>query len=93
MKIKQTDDSRRGFFLADDNGTEAGKMTYVWAGNNKIIIDHTEIYPDYAGKGVGKLLVLEAVAYARAKKIKVLPLCPFAKSVFDKSPELADVLF
>jgi uncharacterized protein len=93
MNIKQTDDAKKGFFLADDNSAEAGKMTYVWAGNNKIIIDHTEIYSEYAGKGVGKLLLLEAVAYARSKEIKVLPLCPFAKSVFDKNPELADVLF
>jgi uncharacterized protein len=34
-----------------------------------------------------------AVEYARANHIKILPLCPFAKSVFDKKgAEFADVL-
>jgi predicted GNAT family acetyltransferase len=37
-------------------------------------------------------LAMKAVEYARDKHIKILPLCPFARSVFDKSPEIADVL-
>ena len=37
-------------------------------------------------------LVAAAVAYAREKKVGILPLCPFAKSVFDRTPDYADVL-
>jgi hypothetical protein len=33
---------------------------------------------------VGYQLVKKAVDYAREKQIKIMPLCPFAKSVFDK---------
>jgi len=33
------------------------------------------------------------VEWARASGKKILPLCPFAKSVFDKKPEYRDVLF
>jgi len=36
--------------------------------------------------------VAAAVDYARTNGWKILPLCPFAKSVFDKTPEYADVL-
>ena len=32
------------------------------------------------------------VEYAREKGIKIIPLCPFAKSVFDKTSEFKDVL-
>ena len=68
-------------------------MTYTWAGDSKFIIDHTEVSPDFNGKGVGKKLVIAAVEYARANNLKIIPLCPFAKSVFDKVEEIRDVLF
>lgn len=93
MEIQQINDTRKGYFEAVEDGKEAGKMTYTWAGDSKFIIDHTEVSPDFNGKGVGKKLVLAAVDYARANNVKIIPLCPFAKSVFDKVEEIRDVLF
>lgn len=93
MNIQQTDNGKKGTFVAEDNGVRAGEMTYTWAGADKFIIDHTDVDPAFAGKGVGKKMVLAAVAFAREKHVKILPLCPFAKSVFDKDASLEDVLF
>lgn len=93
MEIQQINDTRRGYFEAVEDGKKAGKMTYTWAGDTKFIIDHTEVSPDFNGKGVGKKLVMAAVEYARANNLKIIPLCPFAKSVFDKVEEIRDVLF
>lgn len=92
MEIQQINDTRKGYFEAVEDGKEAGKMTYTWAGDSKFIIDHTEVSPDFNGKGVGKKLVMAAVDYARANNVKIIPLCPFAKSVFDKVEEIRDVL-
>lgn len=93
MNIEQHNTDKNGSFKAVENGQEAGLMTYVWAGPGKFIIDHTEVNEAFSGKGVGKQLVLAAVKYARDNKTKILPLCPYAKSVFDKNPDLQDVLF
>ncbi|RXM43698.1 GNAT family N-acetyltransferase [Flavobacterium sp. YO12] len=93
MEIQQINDTRRGYFEAVEDGQEAGKMTYTWAGDTKFIIDHTEVNPDFNGKGVGKKLVMAAVEYARTNNLKIIPLCPFAKSIFDKVEEIRDVLF
>lgn len=93
MEIQQINDTRRGYFEAVEDGKQAGKMTYTWAGDSKFIIDHTEVNEDFNGKGVGKKLVMAAVEYARANNLKIIPLCPFAKSVFDKVEEIHDVLF
>ncbi|AOC97393.1 hypothetical protein BB050_04315 [Flavobacterium anhuiense] len=93
MEIQQINDIKRGYFEALEDGKEGGKMTYTWAGDSKFIIDHTEVSPDFNGKGVGKKLVMASVDYARANNLKIIPLCPFAKSVFDKVPEIHDVLF
>lgn len=82
----------KGNFYVSVDGKQEGKMTFVFAGNDKIIIDHTEVNPGNNGKGYGKKMVAKAVEYAREKNIKIIPLCPFAKKVFDKTPEFKDVL-
>jgi predicted GNAT family acetyltransferase len=84
MTIKQIDTDSRGVFRATEDEAIAGEMTYSWAGTGKIIIDHTEVNPAFSGKGVGKQLLLAIVEFARDKQLKIIPLCPFAKSVFDK---------
>ncbi|EID74706.1 GNAT family N-acetyltransferase [Imtechella halotolerans] len=93
ITITQVDQGRKGYFLAQEDTNEAGRMTYTWAGTGKFIIDHTEVNSDFSGRGVGKKMVMQAVLYARENDLKILPLCPFAKSVFDKDTTIHDVLF
>ena len=51
---------KNGYFHIDiDSKTEA-KMTFVFAGSDKIIIDHTEVNEGYNGKGFGKMMVEKA---------------------------------
>lgn len=92
MEIQHINNETKGFFKAVEDEKVAGKMTYSWVGDNKFIIDHTEVNPEFNGKGVGKKMVLAAVEYARENNLKIIPLCPFAKSVFDKVEEIRDVL-
>lgn len=67
-------------------------MTYVWTGKTGIIIDHTNVDEKLKGQGAGKQLVTEAIEFARENSLKIMPLCPFAKSVFDKEIAFRDVL-
>ena len=90
VKLK-TNDQNGLFYIEVDEKTEA-KMTFIFAGTDKIIIDHTEVNPGNNGKGYGKMMVEKAVEFAREKNIKIIPLCPFVKSVFDKTPAFKDVL-
>ena len=82
----------KGFFYIDVAEKQEAMMTFVFAGDTQIIIDHTEVNPGNEGKAFGKKMVTKAVEYARENGIKIIPLCPFAKSVFDKVPEFRDVL-
>ncbi|HFF4740426.1 TPA: GNAT family N-acetyltransferase, partial [Acinetobacter baumannii] len=72
--------------------TVAGEMTYTWAGESMLIIDATDVNENYRGQGVGRQLLDALVAFVREKDVKVIPLCPYAKSVFDKDPSIGDVL-
>lgn len=92
MNIERIEHGSKGAFIIKENGERLAEMTYSKAGDKLIIIDHTEVSDKLRGHGAGKKLVIEAVAYARANNIKILPLCPFAKAVFDRTPEFQDVL-
>lgn len=92
MEVLQIDTGQKGKFYITIEKEELAEMTYVWVGSDKIIIDHTSVNEKLKGKGAGKQMVLKAVEFARDKKIKIIPLCPFAKSVFDKVKEIQDVL-
>lgn len=93
MEIIHERNEQKGAFTAQEGNVRAGEMTYSWAGTDKIIIDHTDVNPEFKGQGIGKVLVMAAVGFAREKGIKILPLCPFAKATFDKNPDIQDVLF
>lgn len=90
MKVQQEDTFTKGAFYIEEDNTRLAEMTYVWAGD-KIIIDHTEVSEKLKGQGAGRQLVAAAVNFARERNIKILPLCPFAKSVMDKTREYDDV--
>ena len=81
----------KGAFVWTQEGKRLAEMTYTVAGA-KVIIDHTTVDDVLRGKGVGAQLVRAAVEWARKENVKLLPLCPYARSVFDKTPEYADVL-
>jgi uncharacterized protein len=93
MQIQLEQKENRGAFYIEESGGRLAEMTFSQAGPDKIIIEHTEVSDKLRGTGAGKKLVAEAVAYALKSKLKILPLCPFAKSVMEKTPEYQDVLF
>ncbi len=93
MRIKNTQINNKGFFSIEAEGVTLAEMHYIYAGTDRIIIDHTEVKEGSEGKGLGKLLVAESVKFARSNHLKIMPLCSFAKSVFDNTDEYNDVLF
>jgi predicted GNAT family acetyltransferase len=93
MEVKNNNDGKRGVFYIEDAGKEIGIMHYIMTNPAKMVIDHTEVDEAYEGKGLGRQLVKAGVVYARENHIKILPLCPFAKKIFEITPDFADVLF
>jgi predicted GNAT family acetyltransferase len=67
MEIQFKDDGKKGQFFIESDGNIVAEMTYVWAGHNKIIIDHTLVDKSLQGKNIGKQLVHQAVLFARER--------------------------
>ncbi len=81
-----------GYFYAKTSNLLEAKLTFFFSANKKMIVDHIEIKPSSKGKGLGRKLIRTAVEFARENGIKILPLCPYTKSILFQTPEFKDVL-
>lgn len=70
--------------FADD--VKAGKMD-VAIQQKLLVIYHTEVDEAFNGKGYAKVLLTEAVRYARENGLKIAPLCPFVYAQFKRHPD------
>jgi uncharacterized protein len=89
--ITREANGHKGAFVIDRDGARLATMTYTVAGDDLLIIDHTDVDDALRGTGAGKALVTAAVEWARSEHKRIMPLCPFATAIFDKTPEFADV--
>src|SRR5690349_20646396 len=90
--VKHEQTAKGGSFYYEQLGNRLAEMVYVMAGEHKMIIEHTEVNPSLEGRGIGKHLLAALIEYVRVNNIKVLPLCVFAKAMFDRTKEWQDVL-
>ncbi len=93
MHIQHKHTGSKGLFFIGSDGAILAELVYTLPAADKMIIEHTEVSDELKGQNVGYLLVSTAVEYARTHQMKIIPLCPFANSVFKRKPEFADVLF
>ncbi len=93
MDIQREESGNQGSFFIKEEGKQLALMTYKMAAGNILVILHTEVDESLKGQSVGAKLVNEAANYARENKLRIRPLCTFAKAVLDKKKELyQDVL-
>lgn len=92
MLIQHKQTENRGMFFIEEDGNILAEMTYTNPDASRMIIEHTEVDEELKGQNIGYSLVNHAVEYARTHQQKVFPVCTFAKAVFDKKPDLRDVL-
>ncbi len=92
MDIQRQEHGRKGAFFIEEDGEWVAELTYQRTGENTMVIDHTEVDPEFLDKHIGKDLVDAAVAFARENSMKIKPLCPYARGVIDATPAYHDVL-
>lgn len=93
VKIEHEDNGIKGSFVIYVDNKFAGKIRYLWEGNSKFIINHTGIEKEFTRRGLAKQLILKAIEFARANNLKIVPLCSYAKRIFDNDSSLNDVLY
>src|ERR1043166_4869817 len=86
--IEHEQKGHKGAFFVEEEGKRVAELSYTMAGT-KAITDHPAADDALRGRGTGRNLVAAAVDWAREEDLLLLPLCPFARSVFDKTPQNA----
>jgi len=85
------DDQTAGRLEMLVGGRRAGYVAYRRR-PGAIAFTHTEIEPEFEGKGLGGTLVREALSRARAEGLAVLPFCPFVRSYIERHPDQLDLV-
>jgi len=80
-----------GGFCAKCNGAQVGKIDIITIGNDRLIIESTQIDSDYRDSDLCYNLVKCVVEFARKTGRKILCRCPRAQSIFNRCPEFDDV--
>ena len=93
MKVKIEHNPVRCYFAAEADEERAGLMTYQNAQPNIMVIDHTEVEPQFENKGIGTAMIMDCVYYARKNDKKIIPQCAFARVTFARKNDIHDVLF
>jgi len=89
VDIQDVPDARR--YEARIDGELAGWVDYGRV-RNRLVAVHTEVKPEFGGKGIGKALVRRVIADARAGGFTITPRCPLFATHFERNPADQDVL-
>jgi len=92
MRIEHKEEKKKGVFFIEENGERLAELAYFESAPDEITVYHTEVSDKLRGEGIGQDLVGAAVSFARENKLKIVPTCPYAKKVIDRTPEFQDVL-
>ena len=81
-----------GAFVVERDGERMAELTYVVDHDGSAVLNHTYVSDELRGQGMALQLTMSAVQWARTSGTKVVPMCSFARAVFERHHELADVL-
>ena len=84
------DDAAHRFTLS--SGSSHAVLDYRERGPRTLEYYHTFVPPPMRGRGVASRLVANALRYALAQHISVIPTCPFVAAFVRKNTEYAAVL-
>ncbi len=85
--VHQPNENDGEFLIENEKGENAGSLFYTKFGSGRIIIQHTEVSRELQGTGASTKLIDAVADFARSSKMKIVPICPFAKGYMNKKKE------
>jgi len=84
------DNAAQGRFEMDEQGLTSW-ADYRLAGD-RLFIDHVEAPPPLRGTGASGRLMAAVAAEARARSLRITPICGYAAAWLRRSPEFRDLV-
>ena len=79
-------------FVLRIDGERFGFLEFTRPDTGVMCIEHVEVAVELRGSGLGKQLVQKAVKFAKDAKLRVVPICSYARAVMQRDPALAAAL-
>jgi len=91
ITVTLEDGERHGRYVGSVSGIDAmGEITFTHRGPSLISADHTSVPAALSGTGLAAAMVDHLVSDARARGIKIIPICPYVRARYEKHPEWRD---
>lgn len=85
MEILHEQKTNEGeFYIENNDSQKIASLFYTLFGSGRLVIQHTEVSQELSGTGIAVRLINKVADHARAKGLKIIPVCPFAKSYMIK---------
>ncbi|MDC7789419.1 GNAT family N-acetyltransferase [Rhodoplanes sp. TEM] len=81
--------ARSRFELGDG---DALAVTHYRIADGAMVFTHTEVPSRLRGRGIASRLIAGALAAARERGLRVVPLCSFVAAYVSRHPEAADLV-
>lgn len=92
VEVRDAPEAKRYEARVDGESGVAGVAEYIRT-PELIAFVHTEVGPEYGGRGVGSALARAALDEARAANLRVLATCPFFAGWIARRPDYQDLLY
>jgi predicted GNAT family acetyltransferase len=79
-------------FVLRVDGERLGYLEYTRPDVGVMRIEYVEVAPTLRGTGLGRQLVEKAVAFATDAKLRVVPICSYARAVIQRDPVMSAAL-
>lgn len=70
---------------------DSALKTGLYGDGNTIVMTHVVVYLDHRGHGVAGKLTQVGLEYAKEKKPRVIPMCPYIAAYIRRNPQYAEL--
>lgn len=92
MELSIIDNPDRHRYEAHTPEGELAGLVQYQRRPDRIAFVHTEVRPEFEGKGVGSALAAAALDAARQQGLEVIPQCPYIRGYIARHPDYADLV-
>ncbi|GMA92049.1 hypothetical protein GCM10025869_25780 [Homoserinibacter gongjuensis] len=86
------DDDAENTYEAIVGDTEIAAMPYTRAGDDRLVLLATSVFPEFRGQGVATELIRRVLDDVRRQHKTVTIMCPVVRTFIDRHPDYADLV-
>ena len=76
-------------FVLRVDGERLGYLEFTRPEVGVMRIEYVEVSPGLRGTGLGRQLVAKAIDFAKEAKLRVVPICGYARAVISRDPAMS----